>query len=150
MERKAIKGYTASPIYDKVGYSCNNAFWDTMKRDMDFFREILLEIEESGDPGLDPIAIHVAFISHTDKEINYHLELLQQSGFINAERITQTTVVIDWEVKGLTNKGHDLLDASRHGTIWQRAKDITISKGGNFTLNFLFQTTNTLVSPIVD
>jgi hypothetical protein len=131
-------------IYDKVKHSKDNTLRDAMRRDMDLFRSILLAIEASEDPGLDPISIHVQFIAYTDEEINYHLKLLQQSGFIDAEP-SRGNIGINWVVTGLTPNGHDFLDASRNDTIWQKAKDIVVNRGGSFTLNFLFQTLADLV-----
>ena len=52
-----------------------------MKRDMDLIREILLECEEQD--GTDRM-IQVKIEGHSDEEINYHMVLLKDAGFIEA------------------------------------------------------------------
>ena len=52
-----------------------------MKRDMDLIREILFELEKQGGSGS---WMKVAIEGRSEDEINYHLLLLKDAGFLEA------------------------------------------------------------------
>ena len=56
-----------------------------MKRDMDLFKEILKQLEEKAD-ALSSIFPEVK--GYTKDQISYHIELLDQAGYIDAEDLS--------------------------------------------------------------
>ena len=104
-----------------------------MKRDMDLVREILLNVEALPfDGGFHDITID----GHTNEEITYHVMLLDEAGFIEAQDLT-TMDGICWKPKRLTYAGHEFLDAARSDTVWQKAKAWTLKSTGTLTLEGL-------------
>lgn len=104
-----------------------------MKRDMDLVREVLLKVEELPfDGGFHDIAVD----GRTQGEINYHVMLLDEAGFIEATDLS-TLGGICWKPKRLTYDGHEFLDAARSDTVWQKAKAWTLKSTGTLTLEGL-------------
>jgi hypothetical protein len=96
-----------------------------LKRDMDYIRELLLEIE-AGKTMFETLSSEDAAIlrasprkpmsqEEADK-LRGHLDLMQQAGLIEIE---SSSVV----VKSLTWKGNDFLDSIRDPEIWRKTKD---------------------------
>ena len=93
-----------------------------MKRDMDVVRQILLEIEETGEcdygkadrkylGGTEPTPDEIR-----EKEVKqYHFQLLVDAGFIR-------TLSNKWWVEGLSWEAHDFLDAIREESRWDGVK----------------------------
>jgi hypothetical protein len=104
-----------------------------MKRDMDLVREILLKIEEFPFDG----RFHdVTVDGHTAGEINYHVLLLHEAGFIEALDLSSLSGIC-WKPTRLTYSGHEFLDAARSDTVWQKAKAWTLKSTGTLTLEGL-------------
>lgn len=104
-----------------------------MKRDMDLIREVLLKVEELPfDGGFHEITVE----GRTDDEVTYHVMLLHEAGFIEAQDLT-TLSGICWKPKRLTYSGHEFLDAARSDTVWQKAKAWTQKTTGTLTLEGL-------------
>lgn len=104
-----------------------------MKRDMDLIREVLLKVEELPfDGGFHEITVE----GRTDDEVTYHVMLLHEAGFIEAQDLT-TMDCICWKPKRLTYSGHEFLDAARSDTVWQKAKEWTKKTTGTLTLEGL-------------
>ncbi len=99
-----------------------------MKRDLDLVKEILLQIE-AAPTHLNDIKINIT--EQDPKLINFHLHLLLNAGYIEAN-VTDYGSVLP---KRLTNSGCDFLDASRNNTIWNKAKDTAKEKGLSLTLD---------------
>lgn len=104
-----------------------------MKRDMDLVREILLKVEDLPfDGGFHDIAVE----GRTADEISYHVMLLDEAAFIEAEDLTTNSGVC-WQPKRLTYSGHEFLDAARNDTIWEKAKAAVMKSTGVVTLEGL-------------
>jgi hypothetical protein len=104
-----------------------------MKRDMDLVREVLLRIEELPFDGrFHDIAVDV----QTEEEVNYHVMLLHEAGFIEAMDLSSLSGIC-WKPTRLTYSGHEFLDAARSDTIWQEAKAWTLKSTGTLTLEGL-------------
>lgn len=87
---------------------------------MDLVRSILLQVEPA-DGALD--AGQLDFGGHTQAEVYYHIELMQQRGLIDAAiRRDWNGTVISAAVSGLTWDGQDYLDSMRDDRVWARAK----------------------------
>jgi hypothetical protein len=84
-----------------------------MRRDMKLAVRILAVIEECEGPiQLQPLHSALSKVEGvTLKEVMRHLELLKGAGFIEGNGFFPES--ISAEVKGLTWKGHDYLDANR-------------------------------------
>lgn len=88
-----------------------------MKRDMDFLRQLLLQIEETNEcPKIDGKSLRDL----------YHLLLLNEAGLISGivvvecmggELVLQITAL-----PRLTWAGHEFLDAARNDTVWKSVK----------------------------
>ena len=104
-----------------------------MKRDMDLVREILRLVEDLPfDGGFHDVEIE----GRSDESITYHVMLLHEAGFIEAENLT-TQGGVCWKPKRLTYSGHEFLDAARSDTVWQKAKAVTLKSTGTLTLEGL-------------
>jgi hypothetical protein len=106
---------------------------DGMKRDMDLFRAVLLAIEEQPFVGSGYTA-KPTVAGFSEEEICYHAQLAQDAGFIEATFLPRTT---QFMVKRLTFAGHEFLDAAREDTLWNKAKEILLSKTGTLTVEGL-------------
>jgi hypothetical protein len=113
-----------------------------MKRDMDLIRELLLKLEElpMGGGGMTPITAatpavkEFAMQGYYLDQIWYHLSLLHQAGFIDAEKLRRP--MNGFNFRGITWVGHDFLDSIRDPAIWQATKD-GAKKAGGFSLELL-------------
>lgn len=101
-----------------------------MKRDMELVRKILLAIEKEGE---------AAEVDGYEEEIiQSHVGLLRQAGLVNAIDASS----FDGEayiVRGLTWEGHDFIESARNETVWRKAMQIVVEKGGGLTLEVMKQ-----------
>lgn len=98
--------------HDRVGEGCRS-----YETDMDLIREILLKVEELPfGSGFHDITVE----GRSADEINYHVMLLDEAKFIEAEDLT-THGGVCWKPKRLTYNGHEFLDAARSHTVWTKA-----------------------------
>jgi hypothetical protein len=109
-----------------------------MKRDMDLIRELLLKLEsvprEMGDVfSFSPEDKEVSVEGYTPAQIEYHLSLLREIGFIECPG-SQPMLGITFS--GLTWAGHDYIDAVRDPDIWRKTKQGAEAAGG-FTIDIL-------------
>jgi hypothetical protein len=90
-----------------------------MQRDMELIREILLWVESH--PELDGMhfaeVTEEAFPEHSAQELQYHLNLLFDEGFVNGMKGGETSLV-----SKLTWKGHEFLDDTRDPSVWEIVK----------------------------
>jgi len=103
-----------------------------LKRDLDYIRELLLEIEAGKTAGktVETLSSEAAAILGASPEkpmsqeeadkLSGHLDLMQREGLIEIESSSLGGAVV---VGGLTWKGHDLLDSIRDPEIWRKTKD---------------------------
>ncbi|MBB6610850.1 DUF2513 domain-containing protein [Pontibacter sp. Tf4] len=105
-----------------------------MRRDLDLIRVILLEVEkaESISDGLD-----LCIEGYTDKEISYHVKLLYQAGYLEANDDSCRETPDKWSPKSLTWQGHEFLNAARDKTIWNKAKGKIGDKLSSVPFDFL-------------
>ena len=93
-----------------------------MKRNMDFVREILLQIE-STEPGE---TIEFDIPDAGEEEIGLHVELMIEGGLIKGTVVPAGTGpahrILAHSSERITWEGHNFLDAARNDTIWQKAK----------------------------
>lgn len=89
-----------------------------MKRDMDLIRRILLEIEAHEDPNRTQ---WVEIDGYTNDQIQYHLKILYEGGFIDALDASAGGG-IEYQPRGLTWDGHEFLDTVRSDSVWNKTK----------------------------
>ena len=107
-----------------------------MKRDMDLVRKILFEIKAKDTPYFRG-GLHIE--GYSEGQVYYHLSLLSDADLIVSEEIPTMSgdhPLID--VKRMTWKGHEFLDASRDDERWKKAKGI-FSKMGGATIDVAIQ-----------
>lgn len=105
-----------------------------MKRDKDLIREILLQIENYGEPrGWLEIEVD----GYSPEEVSYHVELLSQAGYIQAKDLSNNTKGHNWKPVTLPWEGHNFLDAARDESIWKKAKEELGEKFQSVTLPIL-------------
>jgi len=112
--------------------SCYAGLSADMKRDMDLFRALLLEIEKLPANG-KWTGIEVE--GYSPEEVAYHIRLAQDAGFIIAKFLVDEADI--FMVERLIYTGHEFLDAARQDTLWQKAKEIVLSNAGTLTVEVL-------------
>lgn len=95
-----------------------------MKRDIDLFREILLETEKM--PAME-MWTAVPLLGYDLSDVVAHVELVHDAGLIDARVLKGNPP--DACVLRITNAGYDFLEASKQKTLWEQAKDQLISQG---------------------
>jgi hypothetical protein len=92
-----------------------------VKRDMDYVRELLLQVE--GDPRFDgttwfTMTPDESSDEHSQEELGYHLALLVEVGFLRGDLGFGTP-----SISKLTWAGHEFLDDIRDAGIWGKTKE---------------------------
>ncbi len=97
----------------------------SMKRDLDYLRSFLAELEASDEWQ------HVIGLfdqpGQGDEKRDYHVMLLRDEGFL--ERMQPG-------IYRMTAKGHDFLDHTRDETIWEKSKE-TVAKLKDHSISML-------------
>jgi hypothetical protein len=106
-----------------------------MERDMDLVREILNQVAAHPEPiGWVPLDIP----GRSSDEVSYHVKILSDGGYVDADNVT-TFGAFDWRAKRLTWEGHELRDALKNDTVWQRVKKVIAEKGGGASIEMVKQ-----------
>lgn len=113
-----------------------------MRRDMDLCRLILLAIEANDEVPLGWITIDIEGRSPT--EISYNVMQLADAGLIEARDLSAGDE-LDVRPVRLLWAGNEFLDAVRKDTIWNKAKDIVLSKSGGLAFDMIFETAKKLI-----
>jgi hypothetical protein len=109
-----------------------------MQRDMDLIRELLLRIDSLPiEPGgttraLRPSDPELKIGSYTDDQVDYHLELLMDAGFVDGSCSADRF----FHISKLTWPGHDFLASIRDPETWRQTKE-GAKKAGGFTVELL-------------
>lgn len=108
-----------------------------MKRDLDLVRSILLVAEhlEWPRPSLDQLRI----AGYSDIQIQYHLKLLNEAGFIDIHPMPTRNSSSGLYLKSLTWHGHEFVDACRDPSTWKKALKRIGEKAGSVGVDVLFQ-----------
>lgn len=113
-----------------------------MRRDMDLVRAILFRIEaqEHYDD-----QIEISFDNYDADTVGYHVGLLKQAGFVEANDDRAHGGGPSYIIIGLTWNGHEFLEAARDDTRWNKAKSIVAKNGGGMVVSVLTQLLNDLL-----
>lgn len=106
-----------------------------MERNWDTIREILIATE-----ALEPVTILKLsdFTEDQAHEISYHAELLEEAGLVHASISKNlSSGLTQFHIYRLTWPGHELLDAIRNESIWNKTKSTITSKGGSMTFELI-------------
>lgn len=109
-----------------------------LRRDWDTVREILLAIESSES------GVRAADFDNED-EANYHMNLLIQGGIVEGQCVLSKTHIRSCRLKGMTWRGHELLDQIRHKSAWQRIKQAASDNGVSLTVEIIAKLATNLV-----
>jgi hypothetical protein len=108
-----------------------------MRRDLGLVRELLLKLEPlSGSHEwqmIEPNDPRIQVEGHSPDEIEYHLQLLVEQGFVEQPRSGPMLGIM---FRRLTWAGHDYLDAVRDPKIWHKTKEAT-DKVGSWTFEIV-------------
>jgi DNA-binding transcriptional ArsR family regulator len=120
-----------------------------MKRDLDLLRDILLEVEDWNDP--QPLRFEaLAYDGKTQQEIGYHLELLEDAGYIDAD-------ISKWNsgayaralILRMTMAGHDYLDSVRSPEVWNKTKTALEKVGGGAALDVVKDVASKILAELI-
>lgn len=124
-----------------------------MKGDMDLIRELMLKLEALVVPLTELKAIDghepaVQVEGYATAQIDYHLLLLEQAGFIHGGGLENFGMRFGPGLgfQSLTWTGHDFLDAMRSPDVWNKAKQAASAAGG-FTVDLLVSATKAISKP---
>lgn len=108
-----------------------------MKRNWDTIREILIRLEEKS-PEEHSLRCS-SFPEEKRAEISYHIELLHEAGLIHGciSKEIMRAGPRDFSAIRLTWEGHELLDAIKSDTIWNKTKESFLSKGVSMTFELV-------------
>jgi hypothetical protein len=114
------------------------------QRDMEFVRNLLLQIEEgrkvfdtrgaemAARMGDDP----ASYLPQVEADkLLYHLRLLEDAGFIG---VSFKALGGAWSVDRLTWNGHEFLDTIRDPEVWKLTKS-GAEKAGNASVSFIWE-----------
>lgn len=103
-----------------------------LKRDMDLIRSILLEIE-----GKESTTswVTLSLEGYSDEQINYHLDLLDQVGFLEVKKFSLERHM----VRNITMRGHDFLDNAKNESVWEKTKTVIKDHGGSASMQVIVE-----------
>ncbi|WP_407451857.1 DUF2513 domain-containing protein [Fibrobacter sp.] len=108
-----------------------------MKRDLNLFRIILLEIEKmpaGEDWVLNRDSSNLYNNDSEEKNILEHLILMQDARLITKTVTKGGDGFYELCPCNLTNEGHDFLDAVRSSSVWEKIKATVLDKGISYSI----------------
>ena len=108
-----------------------------MKRDLNLFRTILLEIEQmpaGEDWVLNRDSSNLYINDSEEKNILEHLILMQDARLITKAVTKGGDGFYELCPCNLTNQGHDFLDAVRSSSVWEKIKATVLDKGISYSI----------------
>lgn len=115
-----------------------------MQRDMDLCRRILLFIADNDDP--KDVICRFPFIEYTQEQINYHIDLLDDAGFVRKLADTSRRCVkgtLSWEA-------HNFIDDIRNDNIWNNTKKRIKESAGSASFQIFVQVAKEMVKSSLD
>jgi Hypothetical protein (DUF2513) len=110
-----------------------------MKRDMELIRELLLAIEANVKNTTFPASQLNLESTWAEDNVYYHLELMTDAGFVEAETVKSQQRIHDVLIKRMTWEGHEFLDSARNESIWKETMGLVQQKGGSVAIGVLTQ-----------
>ncbi|WP_116867230.1 DUF2513 domain-containing protein [Pseudomonas syringae] len=109
-----------------------------MRRDIDLYRAIVLQLEsEDLPPGsiaeINVLAGELPIDGYTEEQVHYHVRQIIMAGLIDQGGAGSSA---GFGFRSLTPAGHDFADSVRDEKIWQMTKKGALEAGG-FTVQLL-------------
>jgi hypothetical protein len=102
-----------------------------MKRDMEFIRNLMLNLEDLSYPSLSDLNSGYGELVRLAE----HIRLMYEAGFVSGVDCSSAGS-IEWLELRLTWEGHDFLDSVRDPRIWEKTK-ATATRVGGLTADIL-------------
>lgn len=118
----------------KVPHSVTRVgYYDSMERDMDLCREILLAIEAAPFANMfDSIEVE----GYSAEQIYYHIWLLYSARLLDAVDASSMDGP-RWHARKMTMAGHEFLEMARNQGNWKKAKEFIVQKGQTLSIESL-------------
>jgi hypothetical protein len=107
-----------------------------MKRDMDFVRDLLLQIETADKSSLKELMPPGDVSEESYEKLSEHLKMLIEEAGLVTGIAAHTMAYRNWLDMRLTWKGHEYLDNIRDPEIWKKTKE-GVQKVGSFSLDLV-------------
>ncbi len=108
-----------------------------MIKDIDFIREILINIEENYKPlEFYDICSSMTRKGYSRENVYYELELMEKAGFFHQ---VAKNMSYGFEVMGLSYYGMDFLEKIKNDTVWEKTKKEIKNKNLPRTFEFIAQ-----------
>lgn len=118
-----------------------------MKRDIDFIREALLELEENGEPmQFYPISLSMANKGYGNDYTFHQLLLMEEAGLFG--KTTKSTGG-SFSCMGLSNCGYDFLETIRNDVVWEKTKKEIQEKKLPKTVKFIAEVAGIFVGELL-
>ena len=106
-----------------------------MKRDIEFIREVLLDIEENCSPmAVYPISLAMSNKGYDNDYVFNQLILMEEAGLFGK---TSKTLSGSFSCMGLSNYGYDFLETIRNDIVWEQTKKEIQEKKLPKTIKFI-------------
>lgn len=116
-----------------------------MKRNLDLIRDILLIIEEYSTPSVPLSPSSFKCLNTTPETVFFHLQLLDDAGYIDAQIIEGCMGHYACQIFRLTNDGCDYLDSVRDSKIYSSIKQKLGSLFYNVPLDVIKQVGTSII-----
>ncbi len=92
-----------------------------MKRHLDLYRTLLLELETHEKPGMHYFDFEAP--GYSEAQVMEHLKLLIDAGYMEGRYFAEDGPVKNAYARNLTDKGFDFLLDIRNDGVWERTKE---------------------------
>ena len=118
-----------------------------MKRDIDFIREALIEIEENCQPMRSYPIFSVMYGKGYDRDYALNqLLLMEEAGLFGK---TAKEVPCSFSCMGLSNYGYDFLETIRNDVVWEKTKKEIQEKKLPRTIKFIAEVAGIFVGELL-
>ena len=118
-----------------------------MKRDIDFIRDALLEIEENCEPmQYYPISLVMGNKGYDNAYAFNQLLLMEEAGLFGK---TDKNLSGSFCCMGLSNYGYDFLETIRNDTVWKKTKNEIQEKKLPRTIKFIAEVAGIFVGELI-
>ena len=115
-----------------------------MKRNMDLFRKIMLEIENQYKVG-QTLMNGLPIEGHDKMEVGEYCQLLKDNYFIQEYNPTiGGGYLVFFKVGNLTSQGFDFLERIRDEQVWEKTKKFILDKNLDMTPTTIFHIANAI------
>jgi len=118
-----------------------------MKRDLELIRKLLITIEENPKPQFDGV---LSVDGYNDETVLFHLDLLNDAGFIDATiSKDETGEIINAFPNHITWAGYEFLDLARNNSVWDKSKKVIKEKSVSISVALLSELLKSIAKEIL-